>query len=194
MRDEYENDGLSDFSLDQIGMQAGAFGGARLLKFSDGQYVTREGEVIEPNRELMVLEPSSASTALNRKLLDLRPMVLKASTMPPALLLPEVLAAFVAEMLAVFWASIDSDTGASGEPLVLAGPAPVAVMLLPVTSAVAELCTRLVAMMPLSAMLLELLPSELEVAVTVESLVARMVASSIAVTDAVAAVMVALST
>jgi hypothetical protein len=55
MRDEYENDGLSDFSLDQIGMQAGAFGGARLLKFSDGQYVTREGEVIEPNRELMVL-------------------------------------------------------------------------------------------------------------------------------------------
>src|SRR5262249_54188324 len=42
-------------SLDQIGMQAGAFGGARLLKFNDGQYVTREGEVIEPNRELMVL-------------------------------------------------------------------------------------------------------------------------------------------
>src|SRR5262245_7544397 len=55
MRDEYENDGLSDFSLDQIGMQAGAFGGARLLKFNDGQYITREGEVIEPNRELMVL-------------------------------------------------------------------------------------------------------------------------------------------
>jgi hypothetical protein len=55
MRDEYENDGLSDFSLDQIGMQVGAFGGARLLKFVDGQYVTREGEVIEPNRELMVL-------------------------------------------------------------------------------------------------------------------------------------------
>jgi len=55
MRDEYENDGLSDFSLDQIGMQVSAFGGARLLKFVDGQYVTREGEVIEPNRELMVL-------------------------------------------------------------------------------------------------------------------------------------------
>src|SRR5262249_18829693 len=55
MSDDYENDGLGDFSLDQIGMQAGAFGGARLLKFNDGQYVTREGEVIEPSRELIVL-------------------------------------------------------------------------------------------------------------------------------------------
>src|SRR5262245_21888547 len=55
MSDDYENDGLGDFSLDQIGMQTGAFGGARLLKFNDGQYITREGEVIEPSRELMVL-------------------------------------------------------------------------------------------------------------------------------------------
>jgi hypothetical protein len=55
MSNEYEDDGLSSFSLDQIGMQAGAFGGARLLKFNDGQYITREGEVIEPSRELMVL-------------------------------------------------------------------------------------------------------------------------------------------
>ena len=44
MSDDYENDGLSSFSLDQIGMQTGAFGGARLLRFVDGQYVTREGE------------------------------------------------------------------------------------------------------------------------------------------------------
>ena len=49
-------------------------------------------------------------------------------------------------------------------------------------------------MMPFSAMLLELLPSVLDVAVTVELSVAWMVASSSAETAAVEAVMVALST
>ena len=93
---------------------------------------------LSPNSELMVLEPSSASTALNRKLLDCKPMVLKASTMPPDLLLPEVSAEFVAEILALFSASIDSDTGASGVPSALAAPAPVTVIELVVTSAVAE--------------------------------------------------------
>jgi hypothetical protein len=55
MRDDHEGDGLDNFNLDQIGMQTGVYGGARLLKFKDGQYVTAEGEVIEPNRELAVL-------------------------------------------------------------------------------------------------------------------------------------------
>jgi hypothetical protein len=55
VRDGYEDDGLGDFELEQIGMQSGAFGGARLLKFNKGIYVTREGEVIEPSRPLVVL-------------------------------------------------------------------------------------------------------------------------------------------
>lgn len=55
MSSDYESDGLDNFSLDQIGMQAGAFGGARLLTFKEGQFFTRDGEEIGPGRELMVL-------------------------------------------------------------------------------------------------------------------------------------------
>ena len=50
-----ESDGLSDFDLEQIGRKAGAFGGARLLKFVDGRFVTREGEEISAENELLAL-------------------------------------------------------------------------------------------------------------------------------------------
>ena len=52
---EEESDGLDSFSLEQIGQRTGAFGGARLLKYVTDHYVTREGEVIEPSREMIVL-------------------------------------------------------------------------------------------------------------------------------------------
>jgi hypothetical protein len=55
MSDEFESDGLGSFSLDQIGMQGGAFGGARLLKYVTDHFVTREGETIGPERELVAL-------------------------------------------------------------------------------------------------------------------------------------------
>lgn len=55
MNDDFEHDGLSEFNLAQIGMQTSAWGTARLLKFNDGQFVTREGEVISPDRELMAI-------------------------------------------------------------------------------------------------------------------------------------------
>jgi hypothetical protein len=50
-----DSDGLGDFDLEQIGMATGAFGGARILKFDTDHYVTREGEVIGPEREFIVL-------------------------------------------------------------------------------------------------------------------------------------------
>ena len=53
--DPVKSDGLGDFALEQIGRKAGAFGGARLLKFVDGHFVTREGEEIGPEKELVVL-------------------------------------------------------------------------------------------------------------------------------------------
>jgi hypothetical protein len=56
MNDDYESDGLGSFSLDQIGMRGGAFGGARLLKLTTADvFSTREGEVVGPDRELAVL-------------------------------------------------------------------------------------------------------------------------------------------
>jgi hypothetical protein len=54
-RNEVESDGLDNFSPEQIGRKAGAFGGAQLLKFVDGCFVTREGEEIGPDKELVVL-------------------------------------------------------------------------------------------------------------------------------------------
>lgn len=54
-RIEEEDDGLSSFSLEQLGQKIGTFGGARLLKFNAGEYKTREGEVITPDREFMML-------------------------------------------------------------------------------------------------------------------------------------------
>jgi hypothetical protein len=55
MRDDQENDGLSNFDLGQIGMSSGAFGSARILKFDTDHFITREGELIGPERELIVL-------------------------------------------------------------------------------------------------------------------------------------------
>jgi hypothetical protein len=55
MREDQEADGLSNFDLGQIGMSGGAFGSARILKFDTDHFVTREGEVIGPERELIVL-------------------------------------------------------------------------------------------------------------------------------------------
>jgi hypothetical protein len=56
MSDDSERDGLSDFSLEQIGMKTGAFGGARIIKYVTDHFTTREGETIEPVRELTVLD------------------------------------------------------------------------------------------------------------------------------------------
>ena len=51
----YENDGLDSFDLSQLGMKVGAFGGARILKFVSGDFVTREGEVVGSEREFISL-------------------------------------------------------------------------------------------------------------------------------------------
>jgi hypothetical protein len=48
-----QDDGFDDFNLEQIGLQTGAFGGARLLKFDTDKYVTREGDVIGPEHHLL---------------------------------------------------------------------------------------------------------------------------------------------
>src|SRR5262249_23346065 len=50
-----EDDGLATFSLEQLGQKVSAFGGARLLKFVSGSFVTREGETIDFNREFILL-------------------------------------------------------------------------------------------------------------------------------------------
>jgi len=52
---EEEDDGLATFSLEQLGQKVSAFGGARLLKFVSGSFVTREGEIIDSNREFILL-------------------------------------------------------------------------------------------------------------------------------------------
>jgi hypothetical protein len=50
-----EDDGLSSFSLEQLGKKVGAFGGARILKFNSGVYATTAGEVISADREFFLL-------------------------------------------------------------------------------------------------------------------------------------------
>ena len=55
MNENQESDGLDSFSMEQIGQRTGAFGGARLLKYVTDHFVTREGEVIDPSREMIVL-------------------------------------------------------------------------------------------------------------------------------------------
>jgi hypothetical protein len=70
-RNAVESDGLDNFSPEQIGRKAGAFGGARLLKFVDGRFVTREGEEIGPDKELIVLGLKKVvQKFVGRKLLD----------------------------------------------------------------------------------------------------------------------------
>jgi hypothetical protein len=50
-----EDDGLSSFSLEQLGKKVGAFGGARILKFNSGVYATTAGEVITAEREFILV-------------------------------------------------------------------------------------------------------------------------------------------
>jgi hypothetical protein len=52
---EHEPDGLDTFSLDQIGQKTGAFGGAKMIKFNNGDFLTREGDVISPTDEFLCL-------------------------------------------------------------------------------------------------------------------------------------------
>ena len=51
---DQEDDGLGSFELEQIGMQGGAFGAAKILKFDTDHYVS-QGVVIGPEREFIVL-------------------------------------------------------------------------------------------------------------------------------------------
>ena len=41
MSHEEEDDGLGSFDLAQLGMKTGAFGGARILKFVQGTFITQ---------------------------------------------------------------------------------------------------------------------------------------------------------
>jgi hypothetical protein len=50
-----EDDGLSSFSLEQLGKKVGVFGGARIMKFNSGVYATTAGEVITANREFYLM-------------------------------------------------------------------------------------------------------------------------------------------
>jgi hypothetical protein len=50
-----EDDGLSSFSLKQLGKKVGTFGGARIMKFNSGVYATTAGEVITANREFYLI-------------------------------------------------------------------------------------------------------------------------------------------
>jgi len=71
MRDDQESDGLSNFDLEQIGMSGGAFGSARILKFDTDHFITREGEVIRPERELIVLGlKKMVQKFINKQLVD----------------------------------------------------------------------------------------------------------------------------
>ena len=48
-----EDDGLSSFDMRQLGGKVGAFGGAKILKFVQGDFITREGEKIGLEREFI---------------------------------------------------------------------------------------------------------------------------------------------
>lgn len=50
-----EDDGLSSFSLEQLGKKVGTFGGARIMKFNSGVYATTAGEGIDANREFYLM-------------------------------------------------------------------------------------------------------------------------------------------
>jgi hypothetical protein len=68
---EEEDDGLATFSLEQLGQKISAFGGARLLKFVSGNYVTREGETIDSKREFILLGlVKVVQKFVNKKLID----------------------------------------------------------------------------------------------------------------------------
>jgi hypothetical protein len=53
--EDYEDDGLSSFNLEHLGRRSPAFGSARVTTFNNSVYATREGEVIGPEREQILL-------------------------------------------------------------------------------------------------------------------------------------------
>ena len=60
-----DGDGLGDFDPAQLGMKTGVFGGVRLLKFVTGDFVTREGELIDHrNSSLSACQAVRSSSAL----------------------------------------------------------------------------------------------------------------------------------
>jgi hypothetical protein len=66
-----EDDGLSSFDMRQLGGKVGAFGGAKLLKFVQGDFITREGEKIGPEREFITLGLIKAvQKFVNQQLVD----------------------------------------------------------------------------------------------------------------------------
>jgi short chain dehydrogenase len=66
-----EDDGLSSFDMRQLGGKVGAFGGAKLLKFVQGDFITREGEKIGPEREFITFGLIKAvQKFVNQQLVD----------------------------------------------------------------------------------------------------------------------------
>jgi hypothetical protein len=66
-----EDDGLSSFDLRQLGDRVGAFGGAKLLKFVQGDFITRESEKIGPEREFITFGLIKAvQKFVNKQLVD----------------------------------------------------------------------------------------------------------------------------
>jgi hypothetical protein len=50
-----EDDGLSSFSVEQLGKKVGTFGSARIIKFNSGVYKTTMGETITDKREFYLM-------------------------------------------------------------------------------------------------------------------------------------------
>jgi hypothetical protein len=73
---EFEDDGLGSFSLSQVGMKVGAFGGAAILKFSRShEFITNAGEKIGPERELVSLGLSKVvQKFVNKQLVEIIPV------------------------------------------------------------------------------------------------------------------------
>ena len=66
-----EDDGLSSFDMRQLGGKVGAFGGAKILKFVQGDFITREGEKIGLEREFITFGLIKAvQKFVNKQLID----------------------------------------------------------------------------------------------------------------------------
>jgi hypothetical protein len=71
MSNHEEDDGLSSFDLRQLGGKVGAFGGAKLLKFVQGDFITREGEKVTPERKFITFGLIEAvQKFVNKQLID----------------------------------------------------------------------------------------------------------------------------
>jgi cell division septation protein DedD len=68
---EHDDDGLGSFDLSQLGQKVGAFGGATILKFVQGTFLTRDGVQIESTREFLSLGLAKlVQKFVGKKLLD----------------------------------------------------------------------------------------------------------------------------